>query len=231
MSKKGGEENLGSSALSLRSFAVCFIAVMAGVAFVLIMIYCGLLLGDKYDKIVDSNRIVKSDLIESEELVAVKYDAEQFSYVIDSDEAINDGESSLIRKFNDENSGYTVIKSKTRYDALLDLVGRYSVDLDLVDEYLVDEDFFVSGSVVAIAVEGTDMASYQVRNVERDAEYSLKVTLEKTDNESNAPLADDTANHYGQLFLIKVDNIQPRLVEVDEYKEVETDDLGDEVEE
>ena len=230
MSKKGGEENLGSSALSLRSFAVCFIAVMAGVAFVLIMIYCGLLLGDKYDKIIDSNRIVKSDLIESEELVAVKYDAEQFSYIIDSDEAVNDGESSLIRKFNDENSGYTVIKSKTRYDALLDLVGRYSVDLDLVDEYLVDEDFFVSGSVVAIAVEGTDMASYQVRNVERDAGYSLKVTLEKTDNESNAPLEDDTANHYGQLFLIKVDNIQPRLVEVDEYKEVETDDLGDEIE-
>ena len=230
MSKKGGEEIQKSSALNLRSFVVCFIAVMAGVAFVLILIYCGILLGDKYDRIVDNNRIVKSDIIESEDLVAVKYEAEQFSYVIDTESAAKDGESSLIRKFNDENSGYTVVKSKTRYDALLDLVGRYSVDLDLVDEYQVDEDFFVSGSVVAIAVEGTDMASYQVRNVERNADYSLKVTLEKTDNESNAPLVDDTANHYGQLFLIKVDNIQPRLVEVDEYREVETDDLGDEVE-
>ena len=69
-----------------------------------------------------------------------------------------------------------------------------------------------------------------MRSVERDAEYSIKVTLEKS-GEEEAPLPIDSANHYGQLFLIKVDNIQPRLVEVDEYQEVETDDLGDEVEE
>ena len=230
MSKKGGEEHQGDSILNLRTFAVCFIAVMAGVAFVLILIYSGLLLGDKYDRIVRSNHIVTSDVVKSDELIAVKYDAEQFSYIIDSDDAVKDGSSSLIHKFNDENSGYTVIKSKTRYDALLDLAGRYSVDLDLVDEYLVDEDFFVSGSVIAIAVEGTEYKSYQVRSVERDAEYSIKVTLEKS-GEEEKPLPIDSANHYGQLFLVKVDNIQPRLVEVDEYQEVETDDLGDEVEE
>ena len=74
----------------------------------------------------------------------------------------------------------------------------------------IDSSFFDSGSVIAIRDEALYSNIRSVSSVFRDENYNLSVTLSKMSFMTDVAIT----NLHGDLVLIKVENIQPKKVQV-----------------
>ena len=107
-----------------------------------------------------------------------------------------------------DNSDYTVITRMTQLQKLqASFVKISGEEANFAEELGINDDFFDSGSVIAVAIEDPYIASLQPTKVSRDESYGLEIRLYRTNLEAEVtpPLA-------GYLNLIKVENVQPREI-------------------
>lgn len=76
----------------------------------------------------------------------------------------------------------------------------------------VDENFFDSGSVIAVAVEGRYIGSLQTTKLSRDEQFGLNINMLQT-NLDNVDFV-TKPQLAGYLNLIKVENVQPKQLTV-----------------
>ncbi len=146
----------------------------------------------------------------------MSYKRAGLAYTYGRENENEDVDSQLLNEFNGSHDRIAIINSKERYDALLKLAKEHSMlDSDLID-YDVDENFFKSGSVIAISAESTDLTTTTIKNVLRDDKYN--VTIQTEESEAQATI---TSNDYiyGQVYFIKIDNVKPKSVKIVELDE------------
>lgn len=131
-----------------------------------------------------------------------------------NDRALVPGKSVLFQEYGDGgDSGFTVITRTAQLNRLQSIYQAVSgAETSLSDLLELDEDFFKSGSIIAISVEDTYIGSLQTIDLARDEEYNITIKLKRTDIEKNEN--EEAPRGAGYLNLIKIDNVQPREVTI-----------------
>ena len=148
--------------------------------------------------------------VTSKEMVNVAYEKELIYY--NSNHTADDDEdySSLLSEFDpDGQTNFRVIKSRAKLQDLCYFVQDFNSGSEVCGMLdTLDNDFFISGSVIAATIEGEAIGDeVRVMNVYRNENYDIRIDL---DDQSNC----SGVCRDGALVLIKVQNIQPKHVEI-----------------
>lgn len=147
----------------------------------------------------------------SDEVLDMNYKSAGIAYTYNRANQNEDVDSQLLNEFNGTHGNYVVISSKERYDALVKLAKDHSMtDSDLID-YSLNDDFFKSGSVVAISAETLDLSTTGIKRVYRDDKYNVTIEVDKT--EPQAGITSDSYI-YGQVYFVKIENVTPKSVQL-----------------
>ena len=179
------------------------LSVFIGAAFIFALIAYGIGIQQKLDS--EQEKRQESERIVS--IIGVEYETSQaYSYIIPNgpmtEEQSKKSYESHSLKTQDFSAGkdYIIIDSG---DKLREVTSKVKAD------YTVDDNFFLTGSIIAVIAESSTIDGMGIRGVTRDAYYNLSIdtTLSK------APVtgADYTA---GFVTFVKVANIQPDNVTV-----------------
>lgn len=144
------------------------------------------------------------------EIIDIDYSSVTLSYGLGDKEPSNNNAGYLLQSYG-ATENYTVIKSLAQLERLQGLYrAQYAYDAEFAQLLNVDSSFFTSGSVIAITKESKDPVQLSISSVFRDEKYNLSATL-KTET-----LAAEEAQEglRGNLVLIRVENIQPKKVNV-----------------
>lgn len=196
-------------------FVVTAVMVVFGAALLLTLVWVGINIG--------TSNLFNPEVEETEqisEIIDVDYDSLTLSYSLGEKDASKNKAGYLLQEYG-ANDNYVVIKSMSQLERLQKLYNAHSSnEINLAGSMNIDSSFFTSGSVIAI----TDEAKYSniraVSGVYRDESYNLSVTLKKMSFMTGVAIE----NLHGDLVLIKVENIQPKQVQVnivDDSKEAE----------
>lgn len=207
MSEKGGE-NLESK-LTARVVAMTFMSVLIGAVIVLGIILAGVQIGRSYQASLEGVEVTEDDTVD---IIGVKYEAMTISY----NPGIEDGKGTatsyrtLLKKLGGEEN-YYYIKSQSQFDDAITKIKMLGGAVD-VDGFELADDFFNSGSVILITAEKPGLSYFGVNSIVRDEKYHIHIDTSVVD-------ANDTINVAGKAILIKIENIQPKYIEVKERAE------------
>lgn len=221
--------NRRATYLDSRIVFMMIVCIAAGVAIILSFVFLGMRLGSEFWPLARTQTPV-GDI----EVASVSYSSTTFYYqpiVLSATSSNDDKEGSTAEERSDEssndtasassvrsssilgalgapNSDYAVISSRKKLDDLLLLISKNKLDDDTPDaSFDADNDFFASGSVIAVSAEGDTLSDLVVDSISRDNNYNLTI------NASRLPSA-DSQDSLGVIVLIKVNNIQPSRVEL-----------------
>lgn len=207
MNKKGGEKKEDVRLLDARIILVTLICVFMGALFVLIMIFFGMRM--EHTALTSTGN--KTSLVEDVDIIGVQSEISVIPYSPDTSSA-----DAILRKYckEDKDCDNYVIKNKSEYDEIVAELEAKSIKLQSENSkfmaqsssFEVDSDFFASGSVILFNVESEGLNSARVSSITRDQNYNL--TAEIRYDQSYL----DTPNYVGYAILVKVPNIQPKVV-------------------
>ena len=196
-------ENYSSSMLKI--FGTTAVMVFFGAALLLTLIWIGVKMG--------TSKLFVPETKETEqisEIIDVDYDAIILSYDMGEREQNKEKTGNLLREYG-VSENYVVIKSMTQLERLQKIHDENSPStVNFAGAMNIDSSFFDSGSVIAITDEANYSNIRSVSSVFHDENYNLSVTLSKMSFTTDAMIT----NLCGDLVLIKVENIQPKKVQV-----------------
>lgn len=140
-------------------------------------------------------------------VLPVSYDVMRMDYTVDK---YNEGQEQF-HELLDEVGGekdYYLIRSNTAYQNVLsklEMMGATTED----EEFDLPDNFFESGSIILIAKEDPNLSDYHVRGLTRDEKYYIHIN---TIIEKEGSDIDDVR---GKAVLIRIDNIQPRVIDIE----------------
>jgi hypothetical protein len=214
MSEKGGTSaNKNNSTVIdtkvVLTTAICF---LAGAAIVMGLILFGMEINKKYMALVDGDPAL-TDKDNITEVISVKYDSASYSYrpEVNADSSENQEPKyyTLLKKLNCEK--YCLIKSNTEYE---DAINQVNMLGGRTEEHglQLEENFFNSGSVILITSEMEGLSYFGINSITRDGDYNIYIN-------TSSIAANDTTNVEGDAVFIKIENIQPKYVELTERAE------------
>jgi len=169
------------------------VSVLLCAAFVLSLITFGMNAQRKFDN-ANAEQREKSKIVE---VKAVEYEASYFSYSTSELDPANT--RYLLDKLGaPKGQNYYIINSQDKLDAVLDAAGHSG-------EYSVPAEFFKSSSIIAVPFEHAGLSNFDVKGVTRDENYNVAISLSYFD-------ALQVENIMGSVALVKLQNIQPKLV-------------------
>lgn len=182
-----------SKSFNAKIIVVAIVSVMLCAVFVLSLITFGMNVQRNFS----SQSAEKREKDKIVEVKAVDYEVEYFNY--STGEIYPGNTRTLLDKLGaQKGQNYYVINSQDKLDAVLDAAGHSR-------DYIVSEDFFKSSSIVAIPFEHAGLSNLRVRGVTRDEDYNITASLSYAD-------AFEVENIMGIVALVKLQNIQPKLV-------------------
>ena len=196
------KNNNSKNYIDFKIIISAIISVLLGAAFILTLINFGM----ETQRRIDDNNAKKDEANKIFSVIGVDYDDTTYSYLT---LAKNNVHNHLFETLdiNDNLNSY-VIDSKDKLDSVLSAISSLSDNKPI--EYHVDEDFFLSGSIILVNAEHTELKNLEVTGISRDEQYNIQIDLKKTvGNDQNA-----TMTLVGRAILIKIQNIQPKSVEV-----------------
>ena len=189
----------GNKSFNTKIIVTAIVSVLLGAAFVLALI----LFGMNVQRNFDNKTAEKQQKEKIVSVINVDYgEPEYFSYntgkvhELDSNPVHNLLDKLGVSKSKD----YFVIDSNDKLNAVLDAAGH-------TGEYTVEDDYFSSSSIVAVPFEHSGLGSLKIKGVSRDEDYNITVN-----GVYDSPL--QIINITGIVALIKLQNIQPKLVTV-----------------
>lgn len=181
------------------------ISVLFGAVFIMALI----LFGMRVQNNIDNKAAEKKKADEIITINSVDFETAAFSYGIpnaDKDSVGNYLQMLIGDKDVDAKSGYYLINSKSKLEDVMNAIRAASGDETL--SYDVDDNFFNSGSVIAVIREAKKLDKFEVVTVTRDADYDLQIDA----NEKYDSNAKD--EKVGRVVFVKISNIQPKDIEV-----------------
>ncbi len=207
MSEKGGAEDNSSESLAksinTKIILTTIMFVLIGAAFVLMMIFAGMQVSQKYE---ENEKVINQKEPEVEQVIELEYETYKYAYGTDSEYSESDHAQNLVFEQLDEKKNYILIDSAEKLDEVLDAIARVRGGAN-VEMPKIEEGFFDGGALIAVGVQDRGLSGSSVVGVHRDANYNLFITLHKV-------AANDTMSYSGDIYLIKVPNIKPKTVNV-----------------
>ncbi len=202
MSDKGGKKEEQESLISLKMVLTAIVGVLLGIVFVLTLIFTGVIVGEKYHE----NRIKHTQKEQITDVVAVNYEWKNYGYypAVDGGEEETDFTSLLRLLGTDKN--YYVIDSQSKYNEVVSTIASLGGEITTSDLGVTD-DYFYSGSLILITAEMRGLTEFKLNSVTRNEDYNLRIDVSKIDEA-------EYWNVGGEAILIKIPNIQPKIVEV-----------------
>ena len=181
------------------------ISVLFGAAFIMALI----LFGMRVQNNIDNKAAEKKKADEIITINSVDFDTTNFSYDIpnpDKDQEGNYLQMLIGDKDVSAKSSYYLINSKSKLEDAMNAIRAASGNETL--SYDVDDNFFNSGSVIAVIREAKKLGKFEVVTVTRDADYNLQIDAnEKYDSDAKD-------EKVGRVVFVKISNIQPKDIEV-----------------
>lgn len=188
-------------AITPRMIIISTLSAGGAMLAMLLAIYAGMKVG-----IVDASN--HNEAANSRDVAVINISYNSQSYHFASNELCLSGEASqcLMNQYSASDKDYAIIKSNDQLSRMVNIMNSYS---GAGGAYSVNipEDFFYSGSVVAIVKEDKKYDDLVVTNVYRDEKYNLHVDA-KVDESAN-PDANVASAH---VVLLSIPNIQPKEV-------------------
>ena len=202
MSDKGGKKEEQESLISLKMVLTAIVGVLLGIVFVLTLIFTGVIVGEKYHE----NRIKHTQKEQITDVVAVNYEWKNYGYypAVDGGEEETDFTSLLRLLGTDKN--YYIIDSQSKYSEVVSTIASLGGEITTSDLGVTD-DYFYSGSLILITAEMRGLTEFKLNSVTRNEDYNLRIDVSKIDEA-------EYWNVGGEAILIKIPNIQPKIVEV-----------------
>lgn len=203
--KKAASESLKSITPQIIMTSIVCVLGIAGL--MILTIYYGINLGiESIEK--EANISIERS---SDEYEAVKYESQEIDYVANSNciNGVGDNDC-LLNIYGSKDTDYINIKSGDQYRRFVD-IAKNSVGAEI--NLSIEDSFFRTGNVIAVVKEDKYTASYSLKTVERNADYGLRIKIQKDELPNNV----ETTNS-GHLILIKVPNIQPTNIEIIEQE-------------
>ena len=202
MSEKGGNKAEQESLISLKMILTAIVGVLLGIVFVLTLIFTGVIVGEKYR----DDRVKHTQKEHVADVVAVNYDWKNYKYypAIDGDSGA-DEYTSLIRMLGSDKN-YLIIESQSDYDKVVSTIASLGGEITK-DDLNLPENYFYSGSLVLITAEMRGLSEFKLNSITRNENYDLRIDVSKT-------AASEYYNVGAEAILIKIPNIQPKVVEV-----------------
>lgn len=210
MGEKGGPddysgENLKNS-INSKIILTAIISVLIGAAFILIFIFTGMQISHKYDQS-QKPATANNKTPEVEQVIELEYDSYEYGYTADSEYSATEHYRNLVFELLDAKSDYILIDNTDKLAEVLDVIALVNDNRVMERPQGLDEEFFMSGSVIAVGVQDRGLSSSDISGVHRDANYNIFITLNKV-------AASDTINYIGKVYLIKLPNIKPKSITV-----------------
>lgn len=201
--KKGELKKHDKDYLDYKTILTTMLCTLVGVLFVLCLIFVGIRMAT--GKTLGGS---SADV----EIISINYGQQQYNYSVQDWQLSKDTKAAYIftdleTKYSGDN--YAVINSKTQLDTLLQTLNGITNQNNF---YEIEESFFTSSSIIAIALEHKEYSSYNIASITRDASYNLQVNIDAI--RLNDDAISETSGAYASLYLIRVPNIQPRLVDL-----------------
>lgn len=193
----------------VRIIFLTFFGVILGACFIFAVVFAAVRLGAS-EFFRESPEQAKSD---GEELLLLSYKEESLLYSL-GDKEEKDSGSYLFEDYGlSGDSGQLVITRLSQLNSLQESYNKFADGaVDFAMLLGVNEEFFDSGSVIAVAVEGRYIGSLQTIKLSRDENYGLSINMLRT-NLTDEYFA-STPQLAGYLNLIKVENVQPKQLTV-----------------
>ena len=189
----------GNKSFNTKIIVTAIVSVLLGAAFVLALILFGMNVQRNFD-----NKTAEKQ--QKEKIVSViNVDYDEPVYFSYNTGKIHEADSNPVHNLLDKlgvskSKDYFVIDSNDKLNAVLDAAGH-------TGEYTVEDDYFSSSSIVAVPFERSGLESLKIKGISRDEDYNITVS-----GVYNNPL--QIINITGIVALIKLQNIQPKLVTV-----------------
>lgn len=193
----------------VRIIFLTFFGVILGACFIFAVVFAAVRLGAS-EFFRENPEQAKSD---GEELLLLSYKEESLLYSL-GDKEEKDSGSYLFEDYGlSGDSGQLVITRLSQLNSLQESYNKFADGpVDLAMLLGVNEEFFDSGSVIAVAVEGKYIGSLQTIKLSRDENYGLSINMLRTNlTDEQFATAPQLA---GYLNLIKVENVQPKQLTV-----------------
>lgn len=193
----------------VRIIFLTFFGIILGACFIFAVVFAAVRLGAS-EFFRENPEQAKSD---GEELLLLSYKEESLLYSL-GDKEEKDSGSYLLEDYGlSGDSGQLVITRLSQLNSLQESYNKFADEaVDFAMLLGVNEEFFDSGSVIAVAVEGKYIGSLQTIKLSRDENYGLSINMLRTN------LTDEhfttTPQLAGYLNLIKVENVQPKQLTV-----------------
>ena len=189
----------GNKSFNTKIIVTAIVSVLLGAAFVLALILFGMNVQRNFD-----NKTAEKQ--QKEKIVSViNVDYDEPVYFSYNTGKIREADSNPVHNLLDKLSvskskDYFIIDSNDKLSAVLDAAGHTGEDT-------VEDDYFSSSSIVAVPFEHDGLESLKIKGVSRDEDYNITIS-----GVYNDPL--QIINITGIVALIKLQNIQPKLVTV-----------------
>jgi hypothetical protein len=201
------EEDHDIKTNNIKIAVTAVMSVLLGAAFILALISFGMRVQTNIDNREEQKK--KSDEVVT--INSVDFDTTSFSYKVpesDSDTPKN-YLVGLVEKNSEES--YILINSKSKLEDVMNAIRGASGNEGI--SYDISDNFFNSGSIVAVTREASGLSDYSVKTVTRDASYNLQFdTTEKLGGDKEAGIM-------GRVVFVKISNIQPKGIEIKADKE------------
>lgn len=193
----------------VRIIFLTFFGVILGACFIFAVVFAAVRLGAS-EFFRENPEQAKSD---GEELLLLSYKEESLLYSLGDKEEKESG-SYLFEDYGlSGDSEQLVITRLSQLNSLQESYNKFADGaVDFATLLGVNEEFFDSGSVIAVAVEGKYIGSLQTIKLSRDENYGLSINMLRT-NLTDEHFA-TTPQLAGYLNLIKVENVQPKQLTV-----------------
>ncbi len=193
----------------VRIIFLTFFGVILGACFIFAVVFAAVRLGAS-EFFRENPEQAKSD---GEELLLLSYKEESLLYSL-GDKEEKDSGSYLFEDYGlSGDSEQLVITRLSQLNSLQESYNKFADEaVDFAMLLGVNEEFFDSGSVIAVAVEGRYIGSLQTIKLSRDENYGLSINMLRT-NLTDEYFA-STPQLAGYLNLIKVENVQPKQLTV-----------------
>lgn len=182
-----------------------------GIIFILALVAVGIGIGQS--SFWSTNK--KSDEPNQEviEVISVDYKLSSYLYDLGEKDRSTDSRGYLMAEYGSADK-YAVIKTMAQLERLESLYEAHSgTEASFADDLGLNASFFSSGSVIALSTENKTLGNLKLSGVSRDENYNINATLSSTYCDD-----DDARKLVGGLVLIKIDNIQPQKVFMQEIQ-------------
>lgn len=210
MSEKGGEKtNTPESTIDLRIILTSIITVCIGFIIVAGIMYAGVQIGRNYEASLTADDTPIDDVTD---IIGIQYETKAFTY----SPGIKEGAGTkseyreLLKKVGGEEN-YYYIGSNDAYDKVISQIKMLS-GVQEIEDFQLSDGFFNSGSVILVTAEKPGLSYFGINSITRDEDYNIFIDTSAID-------ANDTINVEGKAILIKIENIQPKHIEVTRRQE------------